>query len=610
MAFDTETLPRQEDTKGYRFTHRFRLGTAKLARMRGTEPSKIQRRRFSTTDEFWQCVKDISATNYTTWIVSHNALFDLIAVEFPRMFDEGKIVPEWPRAKRMTKLANGETIQTAATMVIESPPTIIALRIVETGARIVFLDSLNWFPVALREMGERLGLPKLPFPDWDESDETWFEYCQRDSDILFDTFVELMRWVRQNNFGNFKYTAPSQAMAAYRHRYMKQEIYIHDNMEVKMLERKGYFGGRTEVFRKGSISESVFQVDVNSLFPSVMQYGSFPCILDRFDVSTMQYTTKHRIDWPNAVAAVRLCTNEPIFPMRTKGCILYPVGEFETVLCGEELAYAQKMGYITAVASWAEYRTTQLFTDWVTELYSIRQAYKSSGDMLYDDFTKRLLNSLYGKFGERAPKWVNVDGHFGGLPWTTWTEFDRESGNPVSYRMIGYQCQRKQESVETMQSFVAVSAFVTAAARVRMNNLRATAGKENVYYQGVDGLIVNNDGLGRLDAAGELHSNALGKLRVVHSADTGDILGCSDYRLGDRVIIAGRARATQALADGSILQRKFYAANALFCGQPIDYITEELQEWKRGSMVRKGVVGSDGWVQPFVLGDTANVSAN
>ena len=601
IAFDAETLPIPSDESGRHFSHRFRLATATRGRIVGTEATAIHRAQFSTVDQFWQWLKLNTASNYTTWIVSHNALFDMIVCGFMTRLENAELAIEWPRSNRTKANAAGLTNGSSASCVIESPPTIIAMRIVETGARIVIIDTLNWFPVALSQLGERLKLPKLDMPEFADRDERWFTYCQRDSDICFFAFAELFNFVRVNDLGMFRYTAPSQAMAAFRHRFMEHKIFVHDNLDVKQLERRAYFGGRTEVFKRGAIRETVYQLDVNSLFPSAMQTGSYPCVLDRYELRDSFLELLPSIDWSQSVASVVIDTPEPIYPIRTPNCVVYPTGRFSTTLCGVELDDAHRKGYIRKVGSWAEYRTERLFNKWVSELYALRLAYKENGDSVYEDFVKRLLNALSGKFGEKAPAWTNVYDNRSGLPWSTWIEFDSKTAEPIAYRMFGWQCQRKAEGVETLKSFVAISAFITATARQHMNRLRTWAGPGNVYYQGVDCLIVNQLGFDRLTECGEIHPTDLGKLKIVCTVDDAEIMGCADYRLGTKVVIAGRARKVERLEDGSLLQRKFHAANAIFNGRAATEIREDLSTWARTGIVTKGIERADGWIEPFQL---------
>ena len=67
-----------------------------------------------------------------------------------------------------------------------------------------------------------------------------------------------------------------------------------------------------------------------------------------------------------------------------------------------------------------------------------------------------------------------------------------------------------------------------------MNRLRTVAGQKNVYYQGVDALIVNSAGYRSLLAAGEVSQLEIGKLRLEHTANYGAVSGICDYNLGDK----------------------------------------------------------------------------
>jgi hypothetical protein len=466
----------------------------------------------------------------------------------------------------------------------------------------VIVDSLNWFPVPLAEMGEACGLPKMAMPEFTAPDSDWFTYCQRDSDIVLETFVNLISWVKENDCGLFRYTAPSQAMAAYRHRFMGQQIYVHDNPAAKRLERNAYHGGRTEVFKIGPIARSVHQFDVNSLFPAIMRAGKFPFVLDRSDTERSLSPTLPDIGFADSAAEVEIQTLDPIFPVKRDGVTLYPVGKFVTHLCGHELHYAVEHGYVKRIGQWAEYRCADLFSLWVDELWGLRQTYKATGNTLYEQFAKRLLNSLYGKFGQRSPGWINVPGNISALPWSRWIASGEMPNEVINYRSIGWTVQKQTDRVEIEGSFIAISAFVTSAARMYMNGLRWTAGPREVFYQGVDGLIVTELGKERLETAGHVSSTELGKLRLQCTVDSGEILGCADYRLGEKVVIAGRARKLTRDGDGELLQRKFDATRNLFNNRPADSVDEIAEPWTRAGMYRKGTVGDDGWVHPMILG--------
>jgi len=64
---------------------------------------------------------------------------------------------------------------------------------------------------------------------------------------------------------------------------MKEKIYIHDQVTTSEFEREAYFGGRVECFRLGNFTDEFFyNIDVNSMFPSVMKENLYPVKLKNY----------------------------------------------------------------------------------------------------------------------------------------------------------------------------------------------------------------------------------------------------------------------------------------------------------------------------------------
>jgi hypothetical protein len=583
--------------------------------------------RFTDPKEFWKFVTDLSGPRHTVWIVCHNALFDMVVSGMPEQMLESNLVIEWPRSKRKREDNEPDNVHAVGIAVIDSPPTIIACRVTATNGRVVIVDTLNWFRCSLAEMGEPAGIPKFKMPEFSAPDSEWFRYCERDAQIVFTTFTELIRWVRENDMGMFRYTAPSQAISAFRHRFMKQNIYIHDNDDVQRLERRSYFGGRTEAFRLGPIDQTVHQYDINSLFPSVMEHGEFPRKLLRYEIREDWLALLPAIQWSHSVAEVWVDSSTGIFPARRNGMVIYPTGRFKAVLAGEELQHAISTGCVHAVRSWAEYECSKIFELWVSELWAMRQRYKAEGNRLYDAFVKQMLNSLYGKFGQLASEWANVPDRVAPQPWDRWSELNKVTGERAEFRSFGWMVQKciprkymreyvvnvngrsvtelREEWNELSSTFPAISAFVTAAARSRMNRLRNIAGTRNVYYQGVDSLVVTDEGRTNLEVTRCVRHSELGYLRHEITVSDGEIFGCADYSLGTKTVIAGRARQCIDQESGQMMQRKFASTAMLFDGSTVSSIDEQLQPWERAGTYNKGVRGADGWTNPHQLAEVA-----
>lgn len=599
IAIDCESY-RQECYSGrLKATQTFRLAVSKYCRFANNKPVGVETKHWDNAKDLRNYVYSKTGDRYTTWIIAHGLLADFRLAEFARDFSDKIIVPDAPRAKRSKCENDIDDPHTEGLCIIESPPTIIGCRVVSTQGRCIFVDTLNWFPIPLRDIGKSIGIEKMDMPRWNDDNEKWRTYCERDTDILFAAFTELMNFVRTKELGMFRYTAASQAIAAYRHRFTPQQIYIHDNAVVKSWEREAYFGGRSEVFKQGTINDTCHYVDVNALFPSIMQSAMVPYKLVEYDNNI---TSSEAISESTAGECVALCeiqTDRAMYPVRREASICYPTGRFRTALCGQELATAKRCGHLRTIFSIARYDCHAGFKLFVNELWTLRQAYRKQGERLYADFVKFIMNSLYGKFAQWSPRWINCEDRPDVDEWRQCTIVDWTTGEIHEYRKFGPLCQKKQPKLEKRDSFVAISAFITSAARVRMNQLRAIAGEKNVYYQGVDGLIVNDDGLVRLESADEVNPSELGKLRLDYSGSPTQIHGVADYRLGGKVVMAGRPSNAVQQDDETWLATMLSSKNDMFTGKPPVGMEEYSIEWRRSQHYNKGTFDDDGWLKPF-----------
>lgn len=601
VCVDTETKRMQTDELARHFSHTLRCGVAMYSRLRGTDFDEPKVKTFQHTDTFWRWFRSLLRPNYTVWIVAHNVLFDLRVLGFTHELENVLDVRDSPRSKRHKDPFDPENPHRLAICVLDSPPTIVGMRNVKTDGRWIALDTLNWFRLPLSDIGKSLGLPKLSI-DFDAcTTPELLAYCTRDCEIVFSAMKNLITFVREERLGMFSYTVASQAMHAYRHRFGTSAIFYHDNQEIKQLERKSYFGGRTECFRIGKIEGDAWHYDINGLYPSVMRDNEYPIKLIRCEKRDHFLDLEPAIDWKRSIAEVELWTDRSLYPLRNGPVAIYPVGKFRTVLAGPELKIAHDAGEIMRIRSWAEYETAPIFTYWVDELWKLRNRYKAEGNEAWELLVKNLMNSLFGKFGQLSPAWIERPDILPDLPLWTWIETEQSTGKRVKFRSIGWQVQQEVERKESANTLVAIPAFVTAYARLRMNYLRWVAGNNATYYQGVDSLIVGREGKERLEAAGELSDTTLGKLRLDLWSDDAEVLGCMDYRIGSKVITAGMARRGEYDAEGRFLQRLFSAPSDLFVGSGVAHVEETMVEFRKTPRYTKGIRQPDGWVAPLAL---------
>jgi hypothetical protein len=581
----------------------FAAGGLVTARYQRGKLGSIDVRAFSDRGALWRRIHEVTRANFTTWIVGHNILLTLRELGIAEQLCESKMLLDAPRKKRTDKTDNELDAWVGGLCCIESPPTIIGMRSPITNGRCVAVDLANWFDKPFPQLCQELGYDYVVDPTDACSTFGVGIVCVDRAALVLNIFVRLMEFVKQNNLGMFRYTAAAQAMSAYRHRFMPTAIYCHDNPQVKLLERSGMFGGRTDCWKIGPIADDTYKLDVNALFPSVMATVPVPYILKRYHLTDQWSSELPVISWSRSIANVAVRSGHCVYPVRLKSEVLYPAGCFRTTLCGLELLHAVNAHNIVAIQSWAEYDTAVLFREFVDELWSMRSQYKRDGNHVYATLTKLLMNSLYGKFAQRSSEWIDRYDLIAPDPFVMWPHYDALTNTARYFRSFGWRVQEKVGRQELPSSFVAISAFITAAARMKMNSLREIAGKLNVFYQGIDSLLVNDTGLVNLKNANEVDDATIGKLKLEGASNYGHIYGPNDYQLGDTVVISGRCGNYVTVDDTAYLQHKTEGKAGLFNNGLSPDCVETQEWWQRRKVYAKGTILPSGQVEPLVLAD-------
>lgn len=465
---------------------------------------------------------------------------------------------------------------------------------------IVFLDSMNWFPESLAATGERLGIPKMKI-DFDTcSQQELIDYCRNDVLIDFENFKQFIRFLVGNTISRLCYTRASTAMAAYLLRHYNTPIYIHNNAEAIKLERDSYKGGRCECFYIGEPNYDTYYVlDVNSLYPFVMRNNSYPVkyvkILQRMSHTKLNDTLSNY----SVVARVIIETNEPVYAVKRERT-LFPIGVFETTLCTPELDYALKHGHIRKVYNCVIYEQANIFKSYVDTIYTLRQDFKSAGVDVYQNLCKYLLNSLYGKWGQKAENWVKI-GDCPDEPDREELLFTNESNKVMRLRFLLGEVFELKSYSEAYNSFPAISSHVTAYARMYLWLLMQLAGHGNYFYGDTDSLIVNDKGMDNLTPI--LHNTKLGFMKHEETIHKLIIHGLKDYEKDSKVVIKGIRKNAVKVSDGVYCQEQWSSFKGLLHSGDINTYTVKSVTKHLSRKYTKGIVTDSGIVKPFVLNE-------
>lgn len=573
IFFDTET--KQETLPNGDIKQTLKMGWAcYYRRAYGRNLERLDWYFFDTALDFWGFVYKHIEPKQRLWVISHNMSFDFT------------IVDGWKYLKQANyKLRFFHNTGTTC---------IISVR--NKAGAILFIDSMNWFKESLEKLGGRLGIPKIDVDFETVDDDLLSLHCKRDVEILLAMFKDFVKFLTGNTISRMCFTIASTAMAAYLFGFYDHKIYIHNNKEAIDCERAAYRGGRVECFYIGLLETGPYYViDVNSLYPTVMHHGNFPCKLIKTRQSCSVDTLQHNIQRYSIIATVLVETQEPAYAVKRNRTI-FPIGRFWVTLTAPELVYALKRYHIKKVGRVVFYEQAKLFTRYVARMYELRQDFKSAGVASYVEICKLLLNSLYGKFGQKAEVWEKI-GDAPGERDRTEQVFLPDLNRRGMIRYLLGEVWELTGYEECFNSFPGIAATVSAYARMYLYELMKIAGEGNYFYCDTDSLIVNDAGLSNLGKL--INPDNLGCLKVEETTEFVDIRGLKDYTTAGKTVIKGISKSAVKQDDGSYQQQQWPSLRGLLKSDNEGGYTVKNVNKILTRKYTKGDLNSDGWIRPF-----------
>jgi hypothetical protein len=363
----------------------------------------------------------------------------------------------------------------------------------------LFADSTNIYPASVKKIGDLIKLEKLE-TNQDFKDgtfegtvsETDIKYCIRDCEIIYNALFEIF-----NEVQSIKITIAGLSMTYFRRFYQKFHIDYNEKKIEKFYE--GYYGGRTEAFFIGKTNACVY--DVNSMYPYAMLNCKFPNPkflkqLHNVNVSRFSNYFLHKFE---GTAKVKLFHVEHFFgylPYRHKGKLLFPVGTFTGWYNFNELRFAISQGVVKIKKVYEIVYSEPMdtpFDNFVTDIYKKR---KETTSELQKLFLKLLMNSLYGKFGQKIKSEIiyikDIDKQFKEIQ-----EYQRKK---ILIKIIPFNSHRKDCHIEikTKKSFLyhsipVFSSYITSFARVELLKLLIKYKKSGPLYCDTDSIFFKND---------------------------------------------------------------------------------------------------------------------
>lgn len=576
LFFDTEA--NSKEIAPYKKELTFRLGHAVYVEYsKSYKVKEVRSYDFETAHDFVPIVDKHATGSGVLYCVAHNIAFDMQVLDLPRLLHEAGYRLELPSLSFTTTL----------------------WRVHKKKRSIHFMDSANIFPGKLSDLAQDVGLPKYDIDPFSPDDELVWRRCRRDVMILVRLFDHYLKWLHTERLGYFGETLAWQAFNAYRTRFYEGNISVHEDYVVLGYERLAYHGARTECFYIGRAPEQdYYLLDVNSMYGFVMAKETYPVSLEDIHIRPSQKQLRDLLSDYYVIAQVELETDEAAYPFRTNTKLVFPTGQFHAHLHHAELVHALQREHIKSVSYALLYHHSSLFGRYVDYFYSLKAAAQTQGDKLTERLAKLFLNSLSGRFGQRAfnTYLLGKAEHEGIRHYVC-----KVAGTNYVFDQWDYY-GRVFSSIragEKPYSSPAIAGAITAYGRMCLWGLIRKAGIENVFYVDTDSILVNGQGYQNLDS--EVSEHSIGKLKIVSASTELAIFAPKDYRLGIQAKRKGvRSQSNGWLADKGETELFERMNTAMKRGHHGSVQVTEVHKERR-STYDKGRIEADGRVTPWVL---------
>lgn len=344
-------------------------------------------------------------------------------------------------------------------------------------------DTMNFVRASLEDLIKafdlgKYGVEKLGFDRLEER-------CRMDAKATWLLFDYLQRFFIDTYGITIKPTLPSCALAVYRKNYFSS-YWERDNDEMDIFEREAYHGGRTECYIRGEVEYDSY--DVNSMYPAVMREFYPKPDSGYWEYNPTPAKVMRRLEESKLfIADVDMFIPDMLIPplpvKRDK--LIFPCGDISGVYTSVEIKTAIEYGAVLKnVRKMLTYSQKEKYLErYADDMYERRKKAKETGNKPLSEMYKLLMNSLYGKFGERRGQERNF------IPVTI--DYDVKEGERLV--MMGdqwYKVIEKQEKKDTEHSFTAIAAFVTAYARAKLFRAMKDTGESRVIYCDTDSIKV------------------------------------------------------------------------------------------------------------------------
>lgn len=463
------------------------------------------------------------------------------------------------------------------------------------------VDARSVWPTSLEQMGAWFGQGRSPQPPHDAHELTWLAYARSDARILFEGVRHYLQWLHEEELGPLAVTGNAQAWAAFRTRHLTHNVLTHEDETLHELERAAMHTGRCEAYWHGSVlGDVVDEWDWSTAHNRIAMTENVPVYPVRpVEPSERWEDCLDRKEFA-LLAEVRVRTGIPVVPHHGDTGIVWPVGEFTTILWSPEIRAALDCGATVHVVRGWLYRAVPALAAWagfVDENLALPDHVVPAWEKT---ILKRWSNTLIGRFAMRYPKWETLgrieSERLGLIP--CW---DLDSDNDGALLFVGKDVFLQSDWANPRDYAPCVTSYVMSVMRARLWTLMRQLPERAILYCDTDSILVSAQ---HRKLMTEISSQEWAEgLRLKRSWDQVTILGPRQIVTDGNARIAGLPKAAQQVAWDRWLGETTESMDLAMQSGSVEEVRSHARAWQITGTDRRRNGGPVGWTRPITVNE-------
>jgi hypothetical protein len=365
-------------------------------------------------------------------------------------------------------------------------------RFTDDDRSLMMCDLRSWCPVELERIAADVGFGDTQRRAFKAGRQYPLEVAKWHAGVIRDAVLQIFNWIEGENLGQFRPTGSGQSYSAYRRRFMRHRLLIHDDVERLGAERAAMWTGRCEAWRHGTLTGGPYvEYDMHAAYCTIGRDCVVPTVALGLVRGGKRTVSSYAARDLSVLAHVTINTDIPCVPTRMGGRTVWPVGTFDTWLWDPELklahTYCNSIKYHIAYPYKREPALKE-FCTWVLDgLKPQTQVY----GLVPKRVLKHWSRCLVGRLGLRYRAWER----FGTSPEVDLrlvTYIDIDEGTSTDMLCAGHDRFILADMSESPDSLPQIPGWVASECRRRLWEAMMSVGLSNVVYCDTDSIIVRN----------------------------------------------------------------------------------------------------------------------